>query len=139
MNTLLSYNRIPALFGGFYGRPTVVRYEKPATTLGAVNVKETETAFELAVAAPGLKKEAFTVTVENNTLTIGYKDEPKADANAAVYTRQEFGFTAFERSFKLPKTVNTDQIQATYTDGILHLTLPKVEIPAPVVKAIEVA
>ncbi len=144
MNTLLSYNRVPALFGGFYGRPTVVSYEKPATTpgtisIGAVNVKETEAAFELAVAAPGLKKEAFTVNVENNTLTIGYKDEQKTDAAAEVYTRQEFGFTAFERSFKLPKTVNTEQIQATYTDGILNLTLPKVEIPTPAVKAIEVA
>ncbi len=139
MNTLLSYNRVPALFGGFYGRPTVVRYEKPATVPGAVNVKETETAFELAVAAPGLKKEIFTVNVENNTLTIGYKDEQKTDPTAGVYTRQEFGFTTFERSFKLPKTVNTDQIQATYTDGVLNVTLPKVEIPAPVVKAIEVA
>lgn len=144
MNTLLSYNRVPALFGGFYGRPTVVRYEKPATTVGAVstgavNVKETETAFELAVAAPGLKKEAFTVNVENNTLTIGYKDEQKADEKAEAYTRHEFSVSTFERSFKLPKTVNTDAIQATYTDGILNLTLPKVEIPAPVVKAIEVA
>lgn len=144
MNSLLSYNRVPALFGGFYGRPAVVRYETPtpatgAIATGAVNVKETETAFELAVAAPGLKKEAFTVSVENNTLTIGYKDEQKTGATAEVYTRQEFGIAAFERSFKLPKTVNTDAIQATYTDGILSLTLPKVEIPAPVVKAIEVA
>ena len=139
MNTLLSYNRVPALFGGFYGRPTVVRYQKPATTTGAVNVKETEAAFELAVAAPGLKKESFTVNVENNTLTIGYKDETKTEGTTDIYTRQEFGFTAFERSFKLPKTVNTDQIQATYTNGILNVTLPKVDIPAPVVKAIEVA
>jgi HSP20 family protein len=138
MNTLLNYNRVPAFFGGFYGRPAVVRYEKPTATIGAVNVKETETAFELAVVAPGLKKEAFAVNVENNTLTIGYKDEQKTDEKTETYTRHEFSVSTFERSFKLPTTVNTDQIQATYTDGILNVTLPKVEVPAPTVKAIAI-
>lgn len=128
MATLVRYNNFPTFFNPFYGRPVINRYQNTTPNVPAVNVKETETAFHLELAAPGLKKEDLKVNVANNMLTIGYKSEEKTEENTEKFTRQEFGFTSFERSFKLPKTVNADEIKAAYTDGILTVELPKVEV-----------
>ncbi|MFD2574407.1 Hsp20/alpha crystallin family protein [Spirosoma soli] len=145
MATLVRYNSLPTFFNPFfgsrvYGRPIVARYQNTNVNAPAVNVKETETAFQLELAAPGLKKEDVKVNVENNKLTIAYKHEVKADETTETYTRHEFGFNAFERSFRLPKNVNADQITAAYTDGILTVELPKVEVKEEkLVKEITVA
>ena len=135
MATLIQYSpaRIPAFFNPFYGgrqvgRPVVSRFQNAQPNLPAVNVKETETAFHIELAAPGLKKEDLKINVENNTLTIGYQPEAKTEDTTPAYTRQEFSFNAFTRTFRLPKTVNADQITAAYTDGILTVALPKVEV-----------
>lgn len=140
MATLVRYNNFPTLFDSFFGRPQVVRYQKPATQVPAVNVKEDETAYSLHMAAPGVKKEYFNLSLEQNKLTISFKQEEKEEEQASTYTRQEFGFQSFERSFRLPKNVNTEGISATYTDGILTVTLPKVEpkVEEPTVKQIAI-
>ncbi|GAB3991173.1 Hsp20/alpha crystallin family protein [Spirosoma daeguense] len=138
MATLVRYNNYPTFFNPFYGRPAVNRYQANTTNVPAVNVKETETAFQLELAAPGLKKENLKINVENNRLTISYNTESKSEETTEKFTRQEFGFTSFERSFSLPKTVNADQIKAAYTDGILTVELPKVE-ETKVVKEITIA
>ena len=134
MATLIQYNpaRIPAFFNPYFsnrqfGGPVVSRFNNAQPNLPAVNVKETETAFQLELAAPGLKKEALRINVENNTLTIAYAPEASTDETTA-YTRHEFGIAAFSRNFRLPKTVNADQISAAYTDGILTVSLPKIEV-----------
>ncbi|QIP16196.1 Hsp20/alpha crystallin family protein [Spirosoma aureum] len=140
MATLVRYNRIPTFFNPFYGRPVIDRYHNTSPNVPAVNVKEVETAFQLELAAPGLKKEDLKINVENNTLTIAYKPEAKADETGPKFTRHEFGFNAFERSFRLPKTVNADEIKASYTDGILTVELPKIEVKEEkVVKEIAIA
>jgi HSP20 family protein len=90
-------------------------------------VKETETAYILELAAPGLKKEDLKINVEKNTLVIGYQSEQKNEEKVDKFTRQEFSLNSFERSFRLPKNVNTDEIKAAYTDGILTVELPKIE------------
>ncbi len=128
MATLVRYNNFPTFFNPFVNRPVINRYQNTTPNVPAVNVKETETAFHLELAAPGLKKEDLKVNVANNTLTIGYKSEEKSEETAEKFTRQEFGFTSFERSFRLPKTVNAEAINAAYTDGILTVELPKVEV-----------
>ncbi|MBD2700848.1 Hsp20/alpha crystallin family protein [Spirosoma sp. BT702] len=138
MATLVRYNNFPTFFNPFYSRPVVNRYNATTTNVPAVNVKETETAFHLELAAPGLKKEDLKINVENNRLTIAYNTESKNEETTEKFTRQEFGFTSFERSFRLPKTVNADEIKAAYTDGILTLDLPKVE-ETKLVKEITVA
>lgn len=128
MATLVRYNNFPTFFNPLYGRPVINRYHNTTPNVPAVNVKETETAFQLELAAPGLKKEDLKVNVTNNTLTIGYSSEVKAEETTEKFTRQEFGFSSFERSFKLPKTVNAEEIKAAYTDGILTVELPKLEV-----------
>ena len=127
MATLARYNQSPAFFNPFYGRPVINRYYNTTPNVPAVNVKETETAFVLELAAPGLKKENLKINVEKNTLTIGYQSEQKNEETTDKFTRQEFAFNSFERSFRLPKNVNADEIKAAYTDGILTVELPKIE------------
>lgn len=127
MATLVRYNHLPAFFNPFYGRPVINRYQNTSPNVPAVNVKETETEFILELAAPGLKKEALKINVENNTLTIAYQPEEKNDETTEKFTRQEFAFSSFERNFRLPKNVNADAIKATYTDGILTVELPKAD------------
>ncbi|MCK8493327.1 Hsp20/alpha crystallin family protein [Spirosoma sp. RP8] len=140
MATLVRYNRIPTFFNPFYGRPVINRYQNVNPNVPAVNVKEVEAGYQLELAAPGLKKEDLKINVENNTLTIAYKPEQKAEETTQKFTRHEFGFSAFERSFRLPKTVNADAIAATYSNGILTVELPKVEVKEEkLVKEISIA
>lgn len=142
MATLVRYNPFFNPFYGsrVYGRPVINRYVNANPNVPAVNVKETEAAFHLDVAAPGLKKEDLKINVNGNTLTIAYKSEVKAEETTEKFTRHEFGVNAFERSFRLPKNVNADAIKAAYTDGILTVELPKVVVKEEtLVKEIAVA
>ena len=93
----------------------------------AVNVKETETEFQVEVAAPGLKKEDFKIEVNENVLTIASeRKEEKAEKEGDKYTRKEFSYQSFKRAFTLPKhTVDADNIEAKYIDGVLNLVIPK--------------
>ena len=135
---------MPTLFDTFFGpslanRPYVVNYRKPASAGPAVNVKETEASYLLEVAAPGAHKEQFTLSVTNNVLTLALKNEQPTEETATGYVRKEFGFQAFERSFRLPKNVDADAIKATYEAGILTVELPKVDEKQPEVKQIAIA
>ena len=140
MATLVRYNAFPTFFNPFEGRPVINRYYNQKPNQPAVNVKETETAFVLDLAVPGLKKEDFKISVANNTLTIGYQSADEKDETTEKFTRHEFGMTSFERGFRLPKTVNADTITAVYTDGILTVELPKLDVKEEkLVKEIAVA
>jgi HSP20 family protein len=138
MTTVVKY---PSLFNRqfnpFFGFPTATPQVSAAQP--AVNVKEDEAAFHIEVAAPGFKKEDFAINLLNNRLTISAKQEQKEEEKTEKFTRREFGYTSFERSFQLPKNVNVEQIQAAYTDGILKLDLPKVEVKQPEPKQIAIA
>ena len=111
------------------------------TTIPAVNVKEDDDRYEIEVAVPGMKKEDFKVKVENNQLTISseHKDEKKEEDKD--YSRKEFSYQSFQRSFTLPEGhILTEQISAKYNDGILHIELPKREEVKPQpAKDIEIA
>lgn len=89
-----------------------------------VNIAETDDHYELSLVAPGLKKEAFHLAVEEKVLAVKL-ELPEADERATQYTRREFAPRNFERRFHLPEQVDAEQISATYQDGILTLTLPK--------------
>ena len=97
----------------------------------AVNVIESEDAFKIQLAAPGLKKEDFKVNVHENTLTISTEKKEENTETEGNYTRKEFNFSTFKRSFTLPKTVDSEKIVATYNDGVLGLELPKKEEAKP--------
>ena len=107
--------------------------------LPAVNVKEVEDAFQIEVAAPGLKKENFKLSLHENRLTISAHQEDNKEEKTEKFSRQEFNYSSFQRTFTLPKNVDGEKIEASYTDGILHVGLPKKEELRPAIKEIAVA
>lgn len=92
-----------------------------------VNVVENTEDFKLEVAAPGLKKEDFEISIDKDQLIISAKEEHKTETEQENYSRREFNFTSFKRSFYLPETVDATAIGAAYENGILTVTLPKKE------------
>jgi HSP20 family protein len=108
-------------------------FSPESNTLPSVNVKENDNEYTVELAAPGMKKEDFQIELNNNVLTIRseWKDE-KEEKKGDVYTRKEFSYQSFQRSFNLNNEVVDDaKIKATYKDGILSLTLPKKEEAKP--------
>ncbi len=91
-----------------------------------VNVRETADFYELFVFAPGLTKDAFTLSVSNDVLTISALAGHEEATDRSKWLHQEYQRTAFERQFQLNSKVDTDGITARYTDGVLEVMLPKV-------------
>jgi HSP20 family protein len=98
-----------------------------------VNVKENENEFQIEVAAPGMKKDDFKVNFDNGRLTISSESrEEKSEKDGGKYTRREYRYQSFQRSFTVPESVvDGEKIQARYTDGILNISLPKREEVKP--------
>jgi HSP20 family protein len=99
------------------------------STLPAVNIRETEDSYDVEMAAPGMKKEDFRIELDNNILTISSeKTEEHEENGKEKYSRKEFSYQSFQRSFNLPKeVVDEEKIKAHYKDGVLLLTIPKKE------------
>ena len=95
----------------------------------AMNVKETEEYFEIEMAAPGFNKKDFEISIENGLLKISAENSEEIKEEEGDYTRKEFNYKSFLRSFTLPENVNEEEmIDATYKRGILKLVLNKVHI-----------
>ena len=93
----------------------------------AINVKESDAAFDIEIAAPGINKEDFKIELHENTLSISGEHRTEKEHKDGHYTHNEFFYSNFARSFTLPEGVDTDKIGAKYENGILQLTLPKKE------------
>ncbi|MCB9289138.1 MAG: Hsp20/alpha crystallin family protein [Lewinellaceae bacterium] len=110
-----------------------------STNMPSVNVVETEKNYRVEVAAPGLEKEDFEVSVDNGFLNISAKKEHQDEVKEGdKYMRREFNFSSFTRSFQLPETVNAEDIAANYENGVLILTLPKKENKVEAAKVIKI-
>jgi len=123
---------LPSLLEDFFSRDwadSTLANRNYGFTLPAVNVRETNDDFLLEVAAPGMKREDFKVELDNNILIISSnREENQESVNNESYTRKEFSYQYFQRSFSLPENkVEGDKISARYVDGILHITVPKKE------------
>ena len=105
-----------------------------------VNIRETDKSYEIAVMAPGLKKEDFNVSISNNLLTVSFehKEEDRQENNQDGYLQQEYRMQSFSRSFSLDDTVDAEKISARYRDGVLSLSLPKKEGAQRITKSIEI-
>ncbi|MDC6367432.1 MULTISPECIES: Hsp20/alpha crystallin family protein [Flavobacteriaceae] len=112
----------PDWFGG------IDNWNKP---LPAVNIKDNKENFELELAVPGLKRDDFTVEVDNDILTISSETKSENEETKENYTRREFFHTSFKRAFTLPESVDGSKIDAKYEDGILRVFLPKREEALP--------
>ncbi|MEZ4792824.1 MAG: Hsp20/alpha crystallin family protein [Gelidibacter sp.] len=96
-------------------------------TLPAVNIKENKDEYYLEIAVPGMKKSDFNIDVDNKVLSISSEKSEEHIDNEENYTRREFGYSSFKRTFTLPDAVESEKIKAQYKDGILTVHLPKRE------------
>ncbi len=103
-----------------------------------VNVRENEQHYEVDVIAPGCKKEDFSVSINENLLTVSLQCKKEESSSQKGWVRNEFVQRSFSRTFTLDDTVDMNRINATYTDGILRLTLGKNERAQKLSKSIEV-
>jgi len=130
------YPAFPSFFDNFFNRNLMdwdnSNFSDTNTTLPAVNVKEDNEKFQIEVAAPGMKKEDFRLKLENNVLTISSERKEEKEEKKENYSRREFSYQSFQRSFNLPEGhVQSDKISARYNDGILTIELPKREEVKP--------
>ncbi|NNL08047.1 MAG: Hsp20/alpha crystallin family protein [Croceitalea sp.] len=121
----------PSLMNEFFKPDWFGGLENFNTNVPAVNIKENEKDFELEFAIPGFKKEDFNIELDNDVLTVSSEMHTEEETNEEKYTRREFSFSSFRRSFTLPETVDGGKINASYEDGLLKLTLPKKEEALP--------
>lgn len=132
MNTLMRSTRMPSLrsmMEDFWNTESVFGKTLPGNSgdLPAVNVKENDDSFEIEVAAPGYQKQDFKVDILNGMLTISAENQNQQEEEYENYTRREFSYSSFTRSFTLPEMVKEEDIKAKYENGVLHLTLQKSE------------
>jgi HSP20 family protein len=96
-------------------------------TPALVNTKETKDSYKIEIAAPGFNRDNFKLEVEDQLLTISAENTENKIDESEKWTRKEYHFAGFKRSFTLPRTVDAEKIKAEYKDGILHVALPKQE------------
>ena len=121
---------MPSLFDEFFRNDWFenTNYANHGGTLPSVNVKDTDEAYELEVAAPGMNKKDFKIELDNNLLKISNEEKNGKEQKEDDYSRREFRYQSFCRTFSLPENkVEASKITAKYKDGILYLSLPKKE------------
>lgn len=123
---------LPTVFEDFF-KPWNEWFDSGSTllqrvlTVPAVNITESKDEYSLSIAVPGMKKEDFHISIDGSMLTISSEKEISKEEKEEKYTRKEYNYSSFSRSFSLPEEVIKDNIQASYHDGVLKLVLPKKE------------
>jgi len=103
-----------------------------------VNISESENAYHVELAAPGLKKEDFKLNLERNQLTISVEKTSEDQNEQKNYSKREYIYNSFVRSFTLPESADQANIEASYTDGILFIDIAKREEAKAVRRQIEI-
>jgi HSP20 family protein len=136
--------RIPTFFDDFF-KPWNEWFDNGgnlwnrALTVPAVNITENKDDYQVSLAVPGMKKDDFKIDVNGNMLTISCEKEESKEEKDKKFTRKEYNYSSFSRSFTLPDEVNKEKIDAKYEDGVLKLSLPrKEEAKKPAAKQIAV-
>jgi HSP20 family protein len=134
------FPKLESIWDDFFSKDFFSKAIDLGTTIPAVNTKETDTAYQMELAAPGLKREDFNISLNDRILTISSeKKEEKEEKEGEKITRREFSYSSFQRSFQLPDDVKEEDISASYEDGLLKIVLPKSStVPAAKGKKIEV-
>jgi HSP20 family protein len=129
-------NYLPSFFDRFWNNELMdwgqSNFSGTNSSLPMVNVKETADDFVIELAAPGMEKKDFKINFKNNVITISSEKEDKKEEKNENYTRREFSYQSFQRSFTVPENaILSDKIEAKYDNGILHVKLPKREEVKP--------
>jgi HSP20 family protein len=133
MKTILKRNQLPMFFDDFLGdvfnTGKILNPTELTMTAPAINIKETDTDYQIELAAPGMEKSDFKISIDQNLLSIFTEKREEKTENAEKFSRKEFGYMLFKRNFTLPEgKIEKDQIQAKYEAGILKVSLPKKQL-----------
>jgi HSP20 family protein len=101
--------------------------DKSASRIPAVNIAESENGFDIELAAPGLKKEDFKISLDKNVLSVSADKKAENIEEGKKFSKREYSYNSFTRSFTLPEVADHTKIEAEYTDGILKLKVAKKE------------
>jgi HSP20 family protein len=125
--TIVKSNWVPTIFDDFLGNNfwnERLNYGMTSTK-PAVNIIESEKEYRIELVAPGLSKDDMKIDLHKNILTISSEKEDVQEENKDNFMRREFYYTSFSRSFTLPETVNSEEISAEHSNGILEVHIPK--------------
>jgi len=133
---LRNSNQVPSLFDRFFDGDVFDwsnrNFSKTNTTLPSVNIKENENAFVVELAAPGFEKNDFKIELNHDLLTVSSEKKVENETKEGEYfTKREFSYQSFSRSFTLPHLADGEKIAANYDKGILTLNIPKKEEAKP--------
>ena len=128
--SIIRWNRnndiFPSLLGEFFNDEIINRASN-RFSVPAVNLKESDNGYEIHLAAPGLKKEDFKISLEDKVMTISSEKSSETEASEDEFTRKEYSYSSFSRSFTLPENIDFENIDAKYENGELRANLPKKE------------
>lgn len=129
-------NQYPSLFDRFFDNDLFDwsnrNFSNTNTTLPAVNIKESADEFEVNMAVPGFSKDDFKIELKHDLLTIASEKEIENEtSDGQQFTKREYSYQSFSRSFTLPNTADSEKIGARYDNGILKVTIPKKEEAKP--------
>lgn len=94
-------------------------------TVPTANIKETPKEFKLELAAPGLERKDFSIEINNHTLTVSAEKEQEKNEEENGYSKKEYSFNSFCRTFSLPDNIKESKIEAKYDKGVLRISIPK--------------
>jgi len=133
------FSNLPLLLEDFWGRDNYKRNLSTVINIPSVNIKEEEDKFLITLAVPGVKKEDIKLNIENGMIIVSSeKKEEKKDKKKGKYSRYEYNFSSFSRSFSLPENADADNIKAKYENGELKIELQKKEKALSVGKEIKI-
>jgi len=112
--------------------------DRMVTRVPAANISETDNHYHVELAAPGLKKEDFKISLDGNVLHISVEQQSTNEERQKNYSKREYSYNSFVRSFTLPDSANAEEIEAAYTDGVLKLDIAKREEAKAVRRQIEI-
>jgi len=104
----------------------------------AVNVSETNSDYQIELAAPGLTKDDFKLKLERDVLSISVEQSQQNQQQERNYTKREYSYNSFVRSFTLPDSADENGVEAKYEEGILRISIPKREDAKTTSRQIEI-
>ena len=132
MNLIRKQNPFfPSLVDELFNQDRRLRTSSISSTTPAVNLIEQDTQFLIELAAPGNKKEDFEIEIEDGILSISSSNKEDNTSEKETFTRHEFSYNSFRRSFTIPESVDVSSIEATYNEGVLLIKLLKLEEALP--------
>jgi HSP20 family protein len=99
----------------------------PRVDVPAMNISESDEEYQVSLAVPGMKKDDFKISREGNVITVLSEKEDSSEENKKRYSRREYSYSSFSRSFTLPEDVDQEKIDASYENGLLTLKLPRMD------------